>query len=127
MADRAARALVGAPFRLHGRDPTTGLDCIGLVACAVGGAVVPTGYRLRQGSPDAIVAGLDAALVRVDVARAGDVLLFEAGAAQFHLGVMTERGFVHACALLRRVVETPGMPEWPLIGAWRKLGRKMGK
>jgi hypothetical protein len=114
--------LVGVKFRLHGRDPATGLDCIGLVACAVGAAVVPTGYRLRQGSADAIVAGLDAAgLVRVDVPVPGDVLLFRAGVAQFHLGVMTGRGFVHACALLRRVVETPGMPAWPLIGAWRKL------
>ncbi|MDB5702168.1 MAG: hypothetical protein JWL66_2367 [Sphingomonadales bacterium] len=121
LVDWRARALIGVPFRLHGRDPATGLDCIGLVACAVGGAVVPTGYRLRQGSPDAIVAGLDGAgLTRVVDHRAGDILLFEAGPAQFHLGVMTAQGFVHACALLRRVVETPGMPEWPLIGAWRK-------
>jgi lipoprotein Spr len=121
MVDERARTLIGVPFRLHGRDPVTGLDCIGVVAFAVGGAVVPTGYRMRQGNADAIVAGLDAAgLVRVGVARAGDVLLFEAGPAQFHLGVMTGRGFVHACALLRRVVETPGMPAWPMIGAWRK-------
>jgi cell wall-associated NlpC family hydrolase len=115
-----ARELIGVPFRLHGRDPATGLDCIGVVAFAVGGVVVPTGYRMRQGTPEAIVAGLDAALVRVAVAQAGDVLLFEAGPAQFHLGVMTGRGFVHACALLRRVVETPGIPVWSMIGAWRK-------
>jgi cell wall-associated NlpC family hydrolase len=122
MACEAARALIGVPFRLHGRDPATGLDCIGVVACALGGLAVPTGYRLRQGSADAIVAGLDAAgLVRADLPRAGDVLLFRAGAAQFHLGVMTGQGFVHACALLRRVVETPGMPEGPLVGAWRNL------
>ncbi|MDB5714262.1 MAG: hypothetical protein JWO15_1659 [Sphingomonadales bacterium] len=68
-----------------------------------------------------ITAGLDGAgLTRVEEPSPGDILLFEAGPAQFHLGVMTARGFVHACALLRRVVETPGMPEWPLIGAWRK-------
>ncbi|CAN5192523.1 hypothetical protein BH09PSE3_BH09PSE3_00830 [soil metagenome] len=129
MGDRSgvsaqARALVGVPFRLHGRDPATGLDCVGLVACALGNPVVPSGYRMRQGSADAIVAGLDAiGLVRADLPCAGDVLLFEAGAAQFHLGVMSGRGFVHACALLRRVVETPGMPAWPLIGAWRKQGK----
>ena len=28
----AAEALEGAPFRLHGRDPVTGLDCIGVLA-----------------------------------------------------------------------------------------------
>jgi hypothetical protein len=42
---------------------------------------------------------------------------------QLHLGVRTERGFIHAHAALRRVVETPGSPEWPLIAVYRK-GRK---
>lgn len=118
--DERAQQLIGVPFRLHGRDPATGLDCIGLVACAVGGAVVPTGYRLRQGAPDVIIEGLNAALVRVAAARVGDVLLLQGGVAQFHLAVMTTQGFVHACALLRRVLETPGLPTWPVIGAWRK-------
>ena len=31
----AARALVGVPFRLHGRD-RDGLDCVGLAALALG-------------------------------------------------------------------------------------------
>jgi lipoprotein Spr len=113
MVDERARGLIGVPFRLHGRDPATGLDCVGVVALAVGGAVVPTGYRMRQGSADAIVAGLDGALVRVDVARAGDVLLFEAGAAQFHLGVMTEG------ALCTRVRCCGG---W-----WRRRGCRCGR
>ncbi len=36
-ADLAAAALnlIGTPFRLHGRDPATGLDCVGLVAEAM--------------------------------------------------------------------------------------------
>jgi len=48
---RAAESLVGTPFRLHGRDPRAGLDCIGLFAAAMqrtGTPVtVPTGYTLR--------------------------------------------------------------------------------
>jgi hypothetical protein len=42
---------------------------------------------------------------------------------QLHLGVRTADGFVHAHAGLRRVVETPGMPEWPLVGAYRRRVR----
>jgi murein DD-endopeptidase / murein LD-carboxypeptidase len=34
--------------------------------------------------------------------------------------VLTDGGFVHADAGLRRVVETPGRPDATLIGAWRE-------
>ena len=48
---RAALGLKGAPFRLHGRDPATGLDCIGLFAVAMARAgrpvALPNGYALR--------------------------------------------------------------------------------
>jgi hypothetical protein len=46
-------------------------------------------------------------------------MLLEAGARQLHLAVRTSHGFVHAHAGIRRVVETPGMPEWPMIGVYR--------
>jgi hypothetical protein len=39
---------------------------------------------------------------------------------QLHLAVRTGDGFVHASAGIRRVVETPGEPQWPLIAAYRK-------
>ena len=118
----AARALacVGARFRVHGRDPATGLDCVGLAAFAAG-AVAPTGYALRGGDAEGAAALLDAAgLVRVDRAVPGDVVLARTGPAQFHLAVITPRGFVHADAGLRRVVERPGALPWPVIGIWRK-------
>ena len=48
----AAEALVGSPFRLHGRDPETGLDCVGVVVAAMGEtgrtAAFPTGYTLKR-------------------------------------------------------------------------------
>src|SRR3546814_13891877 len=48
----AAAQLLGTRFRLHGRDPATGLDCVGLVACAFERAgvtlQVPRGYHLRN-------------------------------------------------------------------------------
>jgi len=114
------RTLIGAPFRLHGRDPATGLDCVGVVAMVLGAQTVPSGYRLRCAAPDEIVEGLEAAgLVHVEGAsREGDILLIAAGPTQFHLAVRSSEGFVHACALLKRVVETPGYPE-NVIGVWR--------
>lgn len=119
----AALAAVGARFRLHGRDPASGLDCVGLVAHALTAAgwegEVPTGYAIRGRSAAAIAASLDARLVRCDGERPGDILLVAAGPAQFHLGVRTRTGLVHADAGLRRVVERPGAVPWPLIGAWR--------
>jgi murein DD-endopeptidase / murein LD-carboxypeptidase len=117
------RTLIGVPFRLHGRSSETGLDCVGVVAMVLGADAVPSGYRLRRAVPDEIIEGLEAAgLVRVlGEAIAGDVLLIAAGPAQFHLGVKTAAGFVHACALLKRVVETPGCPEG-VVGVWRREG-----
>lgn len=117
----AARALVGARFRLHGRNPATGLDCAGVVALACGrSGDGPKGYALRGGSAAGFSAMLDAAgFARVRHPQSGDVALVEAGPAQFHLVVMTGQGFVHADAALRRVVERPGALPWPVIGYWR--------
>lgn len=116
-----AQALVGARFRLHGRDPATGLDCIGVVACATG-LPARTGYALRGGDPRAIEAALHAAgFVRVGEAAPGDVLLLRPGAGQLHLGVRTANGLVHADLALRRVVERPGEPQEEVIGIWRRL------
>ena len=119
-----ARGCVGARFRPHGRDPRWGLDCVGVAAIAFGREVAAN-YALRGGEPDAIGrlierSGLDA--VQAGEAAAGDLVLIEEGATQFHMAVLTERGFVHADARLRRVVETPGRPQAPIIGAWREEG-----
>ena len=117
VAEAALRA-VGTRFRLHGRG-AEGLDCVGLVALALraGGysGAVPSGYSLRGGDWGL----LDRLLVRVVEAEPGDVLVMAVGPGQIHLGIRTVGGFVHADAGLRRVVERPGMPPWPLIGVWR--------
>lgn len=116
-----ARALIGVRFRLHGRGE--GLDCVGLAAAALQAAGwrgdAPTGYPLRGGDPGRVAALLDARFVRATDARAGDLLLMATGPGQLHLGVRTDGGFIHADAGLGRVVERPGAPPWPILGAWR--------
>lgn len=117
----AAQALVGTRFRLHGRDPATGLDCVGVVAAALK-ATGPNGYRLRNRDISAALAFAPAVgLAEVsDPIEPGDVLLVRSGPAQHHLLIASIRGgFIHAHAGLRRVVATPGPLSWPIERHWR--------
>lgn len=117
----AARACIGARFRPQGRDPAYGLDCVGLAGVAFGRGDLPGDYALRGGDARRIAALVESFGLRcVHEAAAGDLLMLRTGPAQLHLVVMTESGFVHADARLRRVVETPGPPPWPVIGIWRE-------
>lgn len=123
----AARGAIGARFRPQGRDPAWGLDCVGRAALALraGGFAgdIPRAYALRGGDAARIGALIDrVGLTRVAIARAGDLMLFETGPAQCHLGIAVPDGLIHADAMLRRVVERPGPPPWPLAGVWRIEG-----
>lgn len=122
-----ARRLVGVKFRAQGRDPATGLDCVGLALAVYGfpRQLARADYQLRGNHLAELKAGLLGPFRRVSIAKAGsgDLLLFRVAGDQFHLGVMTGRGIVHADAGLRKVVERPGMAPWPLIAAYRKRQR----
>lgn len=122
----AAKALVGVPFRLHGRDPKTGLDCIGvfdaaLRACGHPGGL-PRGYSLRMTSlggwlPSPTSLGFADAQ---GAAAAGDVVLLNLGPAQFHLAIaIPGEAWIHAHAGLRRVVQTSALPAGSVIRHWR--------
>lgn len=116
----AARGCVGARFRVHGRDPAWGLDCVGVAAIAFGRAVAgdypPRGGRIERIDAQARAAGLAKSMA----ACPGDLVVIDEGAGQLHLAVLTQRGFVHAHAGLRRVVETPGRPA-NILAAWREM------
>ncbi|WP_033925631.1 C40 family peptidase [Sphingomonas sp. 35-24ZXX] len=123
----AALGMVGAPFRMHGRDPETGLDCVGLVAAALEGigrsVDVPADYRLRGGSLPrfdgwARAAGLEP-LGDAVPARAGDVLLCEVAPLQFHVMIDAGDRMVHAHIALGRVVASPAPAPWPVRRRWR--------
>ncbi|MBS0481884.1 MAG: hypothetical protein JSR96_06955 [Proteobacteria bacterium] len=122
----AAQHLVGCRFRLHGRDPATGLDCIGLLAASLKAcgipADLPAGYPLRLTAIDPWLPDpetLDFAAVQPPFLP-GDVVLLIPGPAQFHLAIAaTDGGWIHAHAGLRRVVHSPCLPGGPVIGHWR--------
>jgi cell wall-associated NlpC family hydrolase len=124
----AALALVGTRFRLHGRDPVHGLDCIGLLEAAmarIGKPItLPQGYGLRNASLDRWLPQPEALgfVPASGPMRSGDVLLSAPGPAQYHLAIAAPpHGFAHAHAGLRRVVVSAQMPAGPILQHWRLL------
>jgi cell wall-associated NlpC family hydrolase len=115
-----ARSQIGVRFRAQGRSAEYGLDCVGLVAMAIGADRVRADYPLRGGSARDLAAELEqAGLERVAIPATGDVLVLRAGPAQLHLAIVSGLGVVHADAGLRRVVERPGPAPWPVLQVWR--------
>lgn len=121
----AARRAIGARFRLHGREAASGLDCVGLAALTLRAegfaGAVPSGYRLRSGDEAAVMREIAAAGLAPCPIAPGRLVLMRAGAGQLHLAIATERGIIHADAMLGRVAERPDLP-WPVLGCWRPSG-----
>lgn len=123
----AAEDLVGTRFRLHGRNPETGLDCIGLLSAAMeragGRCPVPIGYSLRLRDlshwlPDPIQFGFAEASAPF---QPGDIVLLCREPVQFHLAIAGIHCWVHAHASLRRVVRQSDLPNGTLVHHWRLI------
>jgi murein DD-endopeptidase / murein LD-carboxypeptidase len=114
-----ARALLGVPFRLHGRDQH-GLDCVGLIALVYRCLeFAPSGYRLRNVLSPRWEGLLERCFLRrVGAAQSGDILFCDAGPAQYHLGIWTGHSLIHADAGIGRVVELAGPVPWPVRSVW---------
>lgn len=128
----AAAALIGTPFRLHGRDPATGLDCVGLVHAALAAigrnTPAPCDYGLRNRHISHALGFVSKAgfTHASGPALPGDVLLVEPGPLQHHLLILgVDDAAIHAHAGLRRVVSTPWPstePDpWPVLHRWRLI------
>ena len=130
----AAGELVGTPFRLQGRDPVHGLDCIGLVVASLSRIGVelrlPADYRPRRRRFEIP----EDALRRAGLERTrgpplpGDILLLRTAPAQVHLAIIRDASsVVHAHAGLGRVVAGPLTETWPIIAAWRFAAKPVPK
>jgi cell wall-associated NlpC family hydrolase len=124
---RAAEALVGTPFRLHGRDPRTGVDCVGLLECvfrSVGYDVrFPNGYSLRTSAWEGLEAFAQAvgfAPVR-SPAEPGDICLLRPCETQMHFAIVARAPCtqIEAHAGLRRVVAAPLASPHLQLRRWR--------
>jgi cell wall-associated NlpC family hydrolase len=120
----AALALIDAPFRLHGRDAATGLDCVGLCLTALKEAgwpvVEPPNYVLRGAVVSRVERIIEQqGLIPAVHAGEGDVVIARTGPMQLHLMIASAHGHVHAHAGLGRVVHMPGASLWPVLSRWR--------
>ncbi|MEM6475415.1 MAG: peptidoglycan endopeptidase [Pseudomonadota bacterium] len=129
---KAATSFIGVRFRLHGRDPAFGLDCVGLLHASLRAidcnTVTPRGYRLRNGSMEQWrgLAERNGLLeVECDIAP-GDVLLTAPGPHQQHILIVEDAGksgsfgsVIHAHAGLRRVVRQAIIDPPELLAHWR--------
>ncbi|MEO9470360.1 peptidoglycan endopeptidase [Parasphingorhabdus sp.] len=112
-----ARRLCGTRYRLHGRDPVHGIDCIGLCWLSLAAAGIrceaPNGYALRGGTVKQVerfMSGIG--LTRIGEYggqsprrwRDGDIMLTRPAPLQLHMIIGAAGGMVHAHAGLRKVV-----------------------
>ncbi len=122
----AADRLVGTPYRLHGRDPDKGVDCVGLVLCAIAAAgrqpaELPA-YGLRNLGLDRLLpfAARNGFVEAPDAQKEGDLILINSGPAQHHLMIALDRSiYVHAHAGRREVVRQNGLQQASVVRHWR--------
>lgn len=96
---RAALRLLGVPYAAGGRT-LRGLDCVGLVAisfCEGAGIRIPIPVSTPT-DPLVVRRELRARTrpIEDDLRRPGDVVLIASRSAGTHLGILTDRGVVHA-------------------------------
>ena len=124
----AAEALIGSPYRLYGRNPSTGLDCVGFVlsALAVSGRTtceLPS-YGLRNIgiARHLMFAEKNGFSPATGACSRGDLVLVEPGPGQHHLLVALGRNrFAHAHAGARKALCQTGLASWSLTAHWRPL------
>ena len=121
--------MLGTRFRAQGRDPRRGLDCAGLVALAfrLDRSAIPDDYRLS--SPrryEEWIERIERRFRRVTTGKPGNLVALDVGSRRLHLGVLSERGMVHADLKRGAVIEGP-LPEGAkVIGAYRLRRRPVG-
>lgn len=123
---QAATKLVGCRFRLHGLDPASGLDCVGLVHASLAAIglrpIPPRGYGLRNIAIDQwLEFAARSGLTPAEGAPGTDeVLLANLGFGQHHLMISTGPSeVVHAHAGLARVVRQPRDPAMRILARWQ--------
>lgn len=124
-----AREYLGTPFHHQGRCKGIGVDCAGLIVCSareLGIDVVdsPTYSRLPDGRT--LQACIERCMVEVPLeqARDGDMLVFRMVRYPSHVGLKTDKGFIHTYSGVGRVVEHGYVEPWVsrTVAAYRFKG-----
>jgi len=124
-----ARSWVGTRFRHQGRTRGVAVDCAGVILGVArafnvdcedihGYGREPVAARVKQ------ILDRYALPVKKEDARPGDILLLSLNGERRHMGIMTERGIVHAWSGAGKVVEHRIDSAWRgrIKGAYRLPG-----
>ena len=113
-----AREYIGTPFRFGGRLKHIGVDCGGLILCAVTelglSPEAPTNYT-RQTALQTLQETLNQHCQKVETQQPGDILLFATKQLPGHCGILTAQNtFIHAydSPSVSQVTETPLDARW---------------
>jgi len=106
----AARQYKDCPFRHQGRNPESGLDCVGVIVLAaqevLGWTEGPRDYPNRPTSEIAFSRAAQFAMrISPGDARPGDVVQMRSGDHTTHFGILTDTGLIHATSTGGKVVE----------------------
>ena len=122
-----AASFIGVRFQLHGRDPATGLDCVGLCLEALSQCgckvALPTRYGLRNSAVDHMLSAVSEQACLAPCSGpvgADEIILVRLDPIHFHLLISASgTRFIHAHASLRRIVCLRGKPPGSIIARWR--------
>lgn len=132
-----AQSFIGTPFRLHGRDPQQGLDCVGVLYAVLKAegslplhalSHLPNGYSLRtltsqhaqQNFLTTIAEKLGLSVVCDGPLAHGDILILQPVSCLMHIAIVSDdHNIIHAHAGLRKVVLSRLPSTWPILGHWR--------
>lgn len=128
----AARSYLGTKFHHQGRVPGVGLDCIGVVVCALTECNIPvvdkTGYG-RIPSQGLFEQSVDEYCDRINIEdlKEGDFMLFAWRAEAMHIAIVSNIApltIIHAYSEVGRVVENEVDEKWRsrLCGCYRLRG-----
>lgn len=122
-----ARSLIGCTYRSFGRDPSHGLDCLGLILCSFELERTITGSRDGRNVPsESLVRELERSFRQIQRREDGDLIIMRRGK-RWHFAIGDGDAFIHADARLRRVVRRRGALPWPQHSLWRlKMGNDDG-
>lgn len=118
----AAQSYVGTPFHHQGRLPRIGLDCIGLVICAIKAAdsaleIHDHNHYLRRPAGTELIDSIEAhggiRINSIESALRGDLLIFRFESRPQHVGIYLGEGkIIHAYQPAGKVIEITMNDSW---------------
>lgn len=125
----AARSYIGTPFKHQGRLPGVGLDCAGVVVCAMREAGIPVEdvarySRLPRNGQFLAAVLAHADEVQFDDRRDGDVMMFSFRSEPQHIAVFDRGTIIHSHQAVGRVLVQTLCGDWltRLRGCYRLRG-----